>query len=95
MATNQQIYELIQKIKQDQDEMKKTSEQMKETSEQMSRKLYKELGGMNTKLEEVKNEAAIVKDKVEGIEARLKALEIDKEEKKKEESLKRKREEER
>ena len=87
MASNQDIFNLIKEIKADQDAMRTEAERS-------NKNIEKELNGMNTKLEHVKQDAKIMKNKVEGIEERLVALEKDNERKKREEYAKRKREEE-
>ena len=68
MASNQDIFNLIKQIKADQDAMRSESETR-------SKNIERELNGMNFKLEQVKDDAKEVKNKVEGIEDRLSALE--------------------
>ena len=85
MATNQDIFNLIKEIKADQDAMRREADAR-------SKNIEKELNGMNTKLEEVKEDAIEVKNKVEGIEKRLTAIEKDNEKKRRDEVMKRKRE---
>ena len=87
MASNQDIFDLIKQIKADQDEMRTETVRS-------NKKIEKELSGMNSKLEHVKEDAKVMKNKVEGIEDRLLALEKDNERKKREEYAKRKREDE-
>ena len=85
MASNQDIFELIQRIKADQDAMRA------ETGK-MNTNITKELNGMNAKLEQVKIDAIEVKSKVDSIENRLFALESENVDKKKEEAIKKKKE---
>ena len=70
MASNQDIFELIQRIKADQDAMRAETDKM-------NTNITRELNGMNTKLEQVKIDANEVKKNVERIEDRLSALEFE------------------
>ena len=85
MASNQDIFNLIKQIKEDQDAMRREADAR-------SKNIEKELSGINVKFEQVKEDAREVKNKVEGIEDRLTALEKENEKKRREEITKRKRE---